>query len=179
MCMRANNVTGFKIKILLNQRKNLFPWGWWIVRARWLDRSWLCQRGLSLPYCGGPSGLSRRTVRIRKIEFGQGRCVFETLYYGPSWVFSRTVSGPCADCSGMIGGLSARITDTDLARCYSSVSGSGPSSPSGRTVRALLFWQPWQVLNGPYSRYWCGPSACMQNLCKLHITATYVLRGYK
>jgi hypothetical protein len=24
-----------------------------------------------------------------------------------------------------------------------------------------------------------GPSACAQNLCKLHITTTYVLRGYK
>jgi hypothetical protein len=24
-----------------------------------------------------------------------------------------------------------------------------------------------------------GPSACTQNLCKLHITTTYVLRGYK
>jgi hypothetical protein len=24
-----------------------------------------------------------------------------------------------------------------------------------------------------------GPSACAQKLCKFHITATYVLRGYK
>jgi hypothetical protein len=156
MCMRANNVTSFKIKILLNQCKNLFPWGRRTIWARWPDRPRPCQRGLSLPSCGEPSGLSRWTVYIRKIEFGQGRCVSETLYYGPSGVFSRTVSGPCVDHPSMIGGPSARITENDLALCYSSVSGSGPSGPSGRTVQALLFWQPWQVSNGRYSHYWYG-----------------------
>jgi hypothetical protein len=90
---------------------------------------------LSLPLCGGPSGHDRRTVHVIRIKFRQGRCVFESLYYGPSGVFSRMVSGPCADRSAMIGGPSARITKTDQALCYSSVSGSGPSGPSGRTVR--------------------------------------------
>jgi hypothetical protein len=52
---------------------------------------------LSLPPSSGPSGPGRRTDHIRRIKFGQGQCVFETLYYGPSGVFSRTVSGPCAD----------------------------------------------------------------------------------
>jgi hypothetical protein len=61
--------------------------------------------------------------------------VFESLYYGPSGVFSQTVSGPCADRPAMIGGPSARITETDQALGYSGVSGSGPSGPSGLTVR--------------------------------------------
>jgi hypothetical protein len=106
--------------------------------------------------CGGPSSPDRRTIRIRRTEFGHGWCVFETLYYGPSGVFSRTVSGPCADRPTMIGVPSARITETVQALCYSSVLGSGPSGPSGRTVRPWLFWQLWQVSNGRYSRYWYG-----------------------
>jgi hypothetical protein len=52
-----------------------------------------------------------------------------------SGVFSRTISGPCADRPAMNGGQFARITETDQALCYSSLSGSGPSEPSGRTVR--------------------------------------------
>jgi hypothetical protein len=82
---------------------------------------------LSLPPFCGPSGPAGRTVRIRRIEFGQVQCVFETLYYEPSGVFSRMVSGPCVDCPAMNGGQSARITETDQSLCYSSLSGSGPS----------------------------------------------------
>ena len=43
----------------------------------------------------------------------QGRCVFETLYYGPFGVFSQTVNGPCADRPDMNGGQSTRVTLID------------------------------------------------------------------
>jgi hypothetical protein len=60
----------------------------------------------------GPSGLRGRTIRISQIEFQQGQCVFESLHYGPSGVFSRTVSGPCADRPAMNGVQSAQVVLT-------------------------------------------------------------------
>ena len=46
---------------------------------------------------------------MSEIEFGQGQCVFESLYYGLSMVFSRTVCGPGADRPAMVGGQSAHV----------------------------------------------------------------------
>jgi hypothetical protein len=54
-------------------------------------------------------------------------------------LFSSPVSGPCVDRPAMIGGPSARFTETFQVVCYSSMSGSRPSDPSGRTVRPWLF----------------------------------------
>jgi hypothetical protein len=45
----------------------------------------------------GPSGPGGWIIRRSQIEFGQGQCVFESLHYGLFGVFSRRVSGPCAD----------------------------------------------------------------------------------
>jgi hypothetical protein len=42
-------------------------------------------------------------------KFGHGQCVFESLYYRLSRVFSRTVCGPGADRSTMVGGQSTRV----------------------------------------------------------------------
>jgi hypothetical protein len=41
--------------------------------------------------------------------FGQGRCVFMSLYYGLSGAFARTAHGPRADSSAMVGRQSARV----------------------------------------------------------------------
>jgi hypothetical protein len=46
---------------------------------------------------------------MSQIEFGQGQCVFESLHYGLSRVFSRTVCGPSADRLTMVGGHSAWV----------------------------------------------------------------------
>jgi hypothetical protein len=46
---------------------------------------------------------------MSQIEFGQGQCVFESLHYGLSGVFSRTVCGPNTDRPNMVGGQSARV----------------------------------------------------------------------
>jgi hypothetical protein len=42
-------------------------------------------------------------------EFGQGQCIFESLYYGLSGVFSWTVCGPGADRPTIVGGQSAHV----------------------------------------------------------------------
>jgi hypothetical protein len=121
---------------------------------------------LSLCLFGEPSGPGGRTLRIRYIEFGQGRCVFETLYYGPSGVFSRMVSGPCADRPAMNGGQSARIILTDQALYYSKLSGSGPSgldfSDSCDRFQTVDI-----AITGTTDRpaIGRGPSACAQKLC--------------
>jgi hypothetical protein len=80
----------------------------------------------------------------------------------------------------MIGGLSARIIETDQVLGYSGVSGSGPSdldfsysSDRFQTIDIAIT----VTANRPALRR--GLSTCTQNLCKLHIMATYVLRGYK
>jgi hypothetical protein len=80
----------------------------------------------------------------------------------------------------MIGGPSARITETDQALCYSSVSGSGPSNLDF-SDSSDMFQMVDIAIIGTANRpaIGCGPSACAQKMCKLHITATYVLRGYK
>jgi hypothetical protein len=57
----------------------------------------------------GPSGPGGWTVRMSQIEFGQGQCVFESLHYRLSKVFSRIVCGPGVDRPTMVGGESARV----------------------------------------------------------------------
>jgi hypothetical protein len=57
----------------------------------------------------GPSGRGGQTVRMSQDEFGQGHCVFESLYYGLSGVFSRTVCGPGADRPTVVGEQSTRV----------------------------------------------------------------------
>jgi hypothetical protein len=42
-------------------------------------------------------------------EFEQGRCVFESLYYRLSRIFSQTVCGPWADRPTMVGEQSSRV----------------------------------------------------------------------
>jgi hypothetical protein len=71
---------------------------------------------VSVFLCGlsGPRG---RTVRMSQNEFGPGWCVFESLYYGMSRVFSRTVCGLGADRSTMVGGQSARVVQ--ISQCSS------------------------------------------------------------
>jgi hypothetical protein len=46
---------------------------------------------------------------MRQTEFRQGQCVFESLNYELSGVFSQTVCGPGADRPAMVGGQSARV----------------------------------------------------------------------
>jgi hypothetical protein len=41
--------------------------------------------------------------------FGQGRCVFKSLYYALSGGFARTVCSPGVDSPTMVGGQSARV----------------------------------------------------------------------
>jgi hypothetical protein len=57
----------------------------------------------------GPSDQGRRTVRMSQNEFGQGQCIFESLYYRLFGVFNRIVCGPgrtvqpwLADCLPML-----------------------------------------------------------------------------
>jgi hypothetical protein len=57
----------------------------------------------------GPSGPGGQTVPMRQTEFRQGQCVFESLNYELSGVFSQTVCGPGADRPAMVGGQSARV----------------------------------------------------------------------
>jgi hypothetical protein len=63
----------------------------------------VCWRPISVSLRGlfGPGGW---TVRISRIEFRQGQCVFKSLHYGPSRVFSWIVSIPCANSLAMNGG---------------------------------------------------------------------------
>jgi hypothetical protein len=51
-------------------------------------------------------------------EFGQGRCVFESLYYGLSGVFTRTLCGPSVDRPTMVGGQSARVVQIVSALAF-------------------------------------------------------------
>jgi hypothetical protein len=66
---------------------------------------------------GGPFGPGGRTFRMNQDEFGQGRCIFESLYYGLSGVFSRTVYGPSVDRPTIVGGQSARVIQ--IGQCSS------------------------------------------------------------
>jgi hypothetical protein len=48
--------------------------------------------------------------------FGQGRCVFMSLYYRLSRAFARVVRGPGADSPVMVGGQSDRVIQ--YGQCY-------------------------------------------------------------
>jgi hypothetical protein len=128
---------------------------------------------LSLSPFGGPSGPGGQTVRIRRIEFGQGQCVFETLYYRPSGIFSRTVSGPCADRPAMNVGHSARVTLTDQRSVIPSSKApnrlaleGGPSgldfSDSSDRFQTVDIAVTGTTDHPTIGR---GPSACAQKLC--------------
>jgi hypothetical protein len=152
----------------------LFPCGQRTVQARWADRPQLCQRGLSLPYYGGPSGPSRRTVRVREIEFGQGRCVFGTLYYGLFGIFIWTVSGPCADRLLILLRL-IKLSVTQVCQVPERPASVGGPSDLDFSDNSDRFQTIDIAITGTVDRpaLGRGPSACTQNLCKLHITATY------
>jgi hypothetical protein len=157
--MRASNTSFFKIQNLLKKRKNINSVvrgpsgpGGWTVRDSAREVCW-GHVSVSLREPSGPRG---RTVRITWIEFGQGHCFFESLHYGPSGVFSWTISGLCADHPTMNGGQSARIVLTD--QCSDIPSWQIPDRPAqeGGPSGLDFFWQHWHVSNGLYSRYWYG-----------------------
>jgi hypothetical protein len=64
---------------------------------------------------------------------------FETLYYGPSGIFSRTVSDPCAERPTMNGGQSARVTLTDQRYVIPSCQISDRLTLKGRPSGLLTF----------------------------------------
>jgi hypothetical protein len=70
------------------------------------SQSLLLKRKLNLlsSVVGGPSGPGGQTVRMSQDEFGQGWYIFESLYYGLSGFFSRTVYGPSVDRPAIVGG---------------------------------------------------------------------------
>jgi hypothetical protein len=80
--------------------------------------------------------------------------------------------------SGLVGGRSTCVNSTWSELWYSKLPGHGRSGQGGQTVRTLLFWQLWQISNGKIAvmcttvrpALGCGPSACAQNMCCLHIT---------
>jgi hypothetical protein len=171
--MRDNSASGFKIRIFFELVQNLFLCGRWTVRARRSDRPQLCQRGLLAVYLCPPSRTvqARRPDRPHKMNWvWAGTVCFCVIAHRPSEVFSRTVTGPCADRPTKNGGQSAQITLTDqhsvIPSCEVPDRLALEGGPSG-----LNFSDRFQTVNiditGTADRpsMGRGPSACAQKLC--------------